>query len=102
MSDCCSTTKDGICSVSTGKTGFCPACGKKGKSVATLTVKSLVRDHTRAPRSGPYSFCHTPDCDVVYFSDLVAFRKRDLKVRVGIKETEGPRSPLLLLRLQSC
>jgi Zinc binding domain len=90
MSDCCSTTKDGICSVSTGKPGFCPACGKKGKSVATLTVKSLVRDHTRVDRSGSYSFCRTPDCDVVYFSSDTMFRKPDLKVRVGIKETEDP------------
>lgn len=90
MSDCCSTTKDGICSVSAGKPGFCPACGKKGRSVATLTVKSLVRDHTRVARSGSYSFCRTSDCDVVYFSDMATFRKPDLKVRVGIKETEDP------------
>ncbi len=90
MSDCCSTTKDGICSVSAGKPGFCPACGKKGKSVATMTVKSLVRDHTRVNRSGSYSFCRTPDCDVVYFSDSATFRKAEVKVRVGIKETEDP------------
>lgn len=90
MSDCCSTTKDGICFVSTGKPGFCPDCGKKGKSVATLTVKSLVRDHTRVAPSSSYSFCRTPDCDVVYFSDMTAFRKPDLKVRVGIKESTDP------------
>ena len=90
MSDCCSTTKDGICSVSTSKPGFCPDCGARGKSVATLTVKSLARDHTRVPRSGSYSFCRTPDCDVVYFSDSATFRKAELKVRVGIKETEDP------------
>ncbi len=90
MSECCSTSKADICSIPAAKPGFCPACGKKGKSVATLTVKSLVRDHTRVARSGSYSFCRTPDCDVVYFSDVTTFRKPDLKVRVGIKETEDP------------
>jgi hypothetical protein len=90
MSDCCSTTKDGICSIPAAKPGFCPACGKKGKYVATLTVKSLVRDHTRVARSGSYFFCRTSDCDVVYFSGTATFRKPDLKVQVGIKEAEDP------------
>ncbi len=90
MADCCSTAKDGVCTVPAAKPGFCPACGKKGKPVPTLTVKSLVRDHTRVARSGSYSFCRTPKCDVVYFSDNATFRKPDLKVRVGIKETEDP------------
>lgn len=89
-SDCCSTTKDGSCSIAADKPGVCPVCGKKGKSVATLTVKSLVRDHTRVARSGSYSFCRTPDCVVVYFSDGETFCKPDLKVRVGIKESAGP------------
>ncbi len=93
-SDCCSTAKHGICSVSTGKPGFCPTCGKQGKSVATLTVKNLVRDHTRVAPSGSYSFCRTPDCDVVYFSDGGIFCKPDLKVRVGIKESADPAAPL--------
>jgi len=58
--------------------------------VAVLTVKSLVRDHTRVPASVPYSFCRTPECDVVYFSDQAVFTKPDLKVRVGVKETADP------------
>ncbi len=67
----------------------CPLCGRKGKAVSMLTVKSLVKDHTRvAP--GAYLFCRTPDCDAVYFSPEAVFRKADLKVRVGVKETEGP------------
>jgi hypothetical protein len=90
MSDCCSSEKDGICSTSVTQSGLCPVCGKKGKSVATLTVKNLVRRHTRVASSLSYSFCRTPDCDVVYFSGDTMFRKPDLKVRVGIKETEDP------------
>jgi len=69
--------------------GVCPLCGKKGKAVSLLTVKSLVKDHTRvAP--GAYLFCRTPDCEAVYFSPEAVFRKADLKVRAGVKETEDP------------
>jgi hypothetical protein len=54
-----------------------------------LTVKSLVRNHAAVP-SRSYRFCRTRDCDVVYFADVVIFRKPDLKVRIGIKETDDP------------
>jgi len=87
---CCSTAKDGACSLPPSKPEVCPACGKKGKPVAVLTVKSLVRDHTRVPALVSYSFCRTADCEVVYFSDPAVFKRPDLKVRVGIKEAEDP------------
>ncbi len=90
MEECCQTSGGEACSPSAEKPGTCPACGKKGKSVTTLTVKSLVKDHTRVPASASYSFCRTPDCDVVYFASQALFNKPDLKVRVGIKETVGP------------
>jgi hypothetical protein len=63
---------------------------QKGKPVAVLTVKSLVRDHTRVPASVSYSFCRTADCEVVYFSPQAVFKKADLKAQVGIKETSDP------------
>ena len=90
MSDCSSTTKEGTCSLPTSNPEVCPSCGKKGKPVAVLTVKSLVRDHMRVPASVSYSFCRTMDCEVVYFSDQAVFTKPDVKVRVGIKETADP------------
>lgn len=90
MSDCCSSTKEGTCSLPTTPPGICPSCGKKGKPVAVLTVKSLVRDHRRVPVSTSYSFCRNTECEVVYFSDQSVFTKPDLKVRVGIKETVDP------------
>jgi hypothetical protein len=65
-------------------------CGTKGKTVATITVKSLVREHAAVPAAALFSFCRTPGCDVVYFSDQGVFKKADLKVRVGIKETTEP------------
>jgi len=90
MSDCCGTSKDEACTLPTPGPAECLNCGKKGKPVATLTVKNLVRDHTRVPASASFCFCRTPDCDVVYFTDHMVLHKPDLKVRVGIKETADP------------
>jgi hypothetical protein len=90
MSDCCEMTKEGTCSLPRSKLGVCPSCGKRGKPVAVLTVKGLVRDHTRVPAAISYSFCRTVNCQVVYFSDQTVFTKGDLKVRVGTKETADP------------
>jgi hypothetical protein len=56
MAGCCSTTQEGTCSIPTSEPGVCPSCGKRGKPVAVLTVKSLVRDHTRVPASGARRF----------------------------------------------
>jgi hypothetical protein len=69
---------------------FCPKCGAEGKSVKTITVKNLVRDHMRVLADTHYSFCRTQDCDLVYFSATQVFARADLKVRVGIKEQEAP------------
>lgn len=68
----------------------CPSCGERGKSVATRTVKLLVRDHTQVSAKGRYWFCPTPGCDVVYFGCGGSFRKPDIKVRVGIKKQDDP------------
>lgn len=90
MAKCCQTVEGESSSLSPAKAGACPSCGKKGKPVATLTVKSLVRDHTQVSASAPYSFCRTLGCDVVYFAGQAMFNKPDIKVRVGIKETADP------------
>ncbi len=87
MSGCCADRCETPAPVP--DSGACPQCGKKGKSVSTLTVKSLVENHTRVSPAD-YFFCRTRDCQVVYFSEKYLFRKRDLKVRVGLKETEDP------------
>lgn len=89
-SDCCSGSGEGACSLSTRNPGVCPSCGKQGKTVSVLTVKSLVLDHTRVSASSLYSFCRTPTCDVVYFGAEDVFEKKEVKVRVGVKETEDP------------
>ena len=90
MSDCCSVN---------AKTGnaplvmVCPVNGARSKQVDMLTVKSLVR---RLPLGMPdtqYYFCDSSECEVVYFpldTQAPLFRRGDLVVRVGAKETEDP------------
>lgn len=69
----------------------CPASGARAKQVDSLTVKSLVRHLPFAMRRAQYYFCGAPGCDVVYFSNdpkAPVFRRQDLLVRVGVKETD--------------
>jgi hypothetical protein len=37
-----------------------------------------------------YRYCASPDCEVVYFSSEHCFTTGDLRIRVGLKEKEGP------------
>ncbi|HEY3367030.1 MAG TPA: hypothetical protein VGK74_18410 [Symbiobacteriaceae bacterium] len=72
----------------------CPGCGSEGRRVKIETLQSLMKDDQKARISdGRYRFCGAPGCDVVYFADdgSQVFLKADLKVRVGVKETEAPR-----------
>ncbi len=90
MSDCCSTNP---------KTGtaplvmVCPVNGARSKQVDMLTVKSLIRRLLLGMLNTQYYFCDAPDCDVVYFAlemEAPMFRREDLVVRVGAKETADP------------
>ena len=87
MSNCCSSQ---TIEQQQASGCVCPACGMKGKAAPLLTVKNLVRDHTRVVASDSYSFCRRANCEIVYFCNQAAFTKADLKVRVGIKETAPP------------
>jgi CopZ-like zinc binding protein len=90
VSDCCQNPNEDASLFPAKTSGNCLACGKKGEVVSTLTVKSLVRDHVRVEASASYLFCRTANCEVVYFGGQVVFKKSELKVRVGIKETVDP------------
>ncbi len=72
----------------------CPACGKRGRKVKRVTLDSLLRPERRGDiGEDAYYVCTTPRCDRVYFSASNArtFRKSDLAVRFGLKETDAPR-----------
>ena len=90
MSDCCSVNE----SVREAPAVMdCPVSGTRSKRVAALTVKSLVRQLPLEMPKTQYYFCETLGCDAVYFpldTQAPLFRRGDLTVRVGAKETEDP------------
>ena len=90
MSDCCSVNSK---SHTAPVVMNCPANGARSKQVHMLTVKSLVRQLPLGMPDTQYYFCEASDCEVVYFAvDAQAprFRREDLMVRVGAKETADP------------
>jgi len=70
----------------------CPQCGQPGQPIATRTLKHMVQPESLETATKPgFHFCRSTDCDVVYFhSDGDCLRKSDVRVRVGMKETEDP------------
>lgn len=88
MSDCCGGSE---CTV--GTSAICQECGQKGKSVQKLTPENLLVEYKVSElKKTEYFFCPTKTCDVVYFTNdgNQYFKKEDVKVRVGSKETEDP------------
>ncbi len=89
MSDCCSVKG----SLAAPPVATCTVNGARSKQVDTVTVKSLVRQLPLGMPNTQYYFCEAQDCEVVYFaldSQAPIFRRRDLLVRVGVKETADP------------
>lgn len=87
MHECCapSPTAEGRLS--------CPRCGAPGKPVGEVTLRSILRPEALEALgfTGCY-FCRTPTCSALYFAeDGRVADKADARVRVGLKETQGPR-----------
>ncbi len=78
------------------KSNLCPVCGGKGKGVKRVTIESLLTEEARLRVASPdnFRFCPTPTCDVAYFrpGNGERFVRQDVRVRIGLKETEPPRS----------
>jgi hypothetical protein len=68
----------------------CPGCGGAGRAVLSRTLKHMVEPQFLAIVTKPgFFFCTSPDCEVVYFHpDGEQLRKVDVRVRVGLKETD--------------
>jgi len=72
----------------------CPSCGNAGKSVKTITLRSLLLlEKQENIKDESYYFCGSAECDTVYFTgkEEHTFAKADLAVRVGVKEKTFPR-----------
>ncbi len=72
---------------------ICPESKSMGRGIELVTVKALLKASSLRRLDGAnYYFCPAPDCDVVYFDSTASscFRKTELLVRVGQKESEDP------------
>src|SRR5207245_10270228 len=90
MSDCCSVNAN---TEAAPVVMTCPVNGARSKQVDILTVKSLVRQLPLGMPDTQYYFCDSSDCALVYFAfdtEAPRFRREDLVVRVGAKETADP------------
>ena len=69
-------------------------CGNNGRPVNEITLRNLVKSQKleAIKNLDGFHFCETPTCKVVYFNNeqQIYLQKKDVKVRVGIKETEDP------------
>ncbi|MFZ3385137.1 MAG: hypothetical protein WA144_14555 [Candidatus Methanoperedens sp.] len=86
--------KHSCCHVTEQSTSICTECGNTGKPVMEITLRSMVKEPVLETIGNPdgFYFCETPACEVVYFNNRqrVYLHKQDVKVRIGIKETENP------------
>ncbi len=86
--DCCNLPGS-----TTAVANRCRRCGAQGRKVNRETMESLLTPEARVRlRDTTYFFDRTPGCEIIYFSNEVDsyFAKDELRVRVGIKETESP------------
>lgn len=89
MIDCCKAPGE---SQRQGDHLRCRQCGYEGQPVGRITVQALLKPEARGEVNGSqYVFCETPTCPVVYYAaDGTRLRKEQVRVRVGLKETEDP------------
>src|SRR5713226_2852461 len=88
MASCCSVDDgDG-----TAETMACARCGQPGRRVERITLKALLKpDALERLSRGPYRFCPTPACEVVYFGPDSIFIREDVRLPVFQKERPGER-----------
>ena len=63
----------------------CPNCGHKGTKVENDTMIHHVKDISKIV-DGTYSFCHTPQCDIVYFCNKDTFTTSMVNKEIGFKD----------------
>jgi len=75
--------------------GVCPRCHQPGRPVPVKTVRAMVLPEVLAvlKEAGSYSFCPTPNCEVVYFNNVTGETICQDAVRVSVfqKSTDPKR-----------
>lgn len=89
MIDCCKAPRE---PKRQGNQILCNQCGREGRPVDRVTVEALLKTEALGEvRGKEYMFCETPHCPIVYYAaDRTEFEKNQVRVRVGVKETEDP------------
>src|SRR5258708_40128130 len=93
MSDCCSIESSTTAAKpEAGTKANCPCCSRPGQPVALRTLKHQVKPkHLETVETGSFNFCRTATCEAVYFNGgNTVLTKADVRVRVGLKETQNP------------
>jgi hypothetical protein len=69
----------------------CESCHGPSHSVTPRTMLLMLRPELFSKvGQQQYRFCASPECPVIYFSEGGHFITRDVRIRIGIKETEDP------------
>ncbi len=70
----------------------CPRCGQPGKAVSLLTLKHQVKlPHLAAVEAGPFAFCRSPECPVVYFNASgIELTLADVRQVPTVKNSDNP------------
>jgi hypothetical protein len=69
----------------------CPSCNGQSRPVTLRTMLLMLKpEFFNQVGENQYRFCASPECPVVYFSRERSFTTDDLRVRVGLKEKDGP------------
>lgn len=88
----CTTSETCQCGPAKPARVICPKCGGSGVPVKTITLKHMVLPEFLELAGKPgFHYCGARDCEVAYFHpDGERLRKRDLRVWIGLKETQYP------------
>lgn len=69
----------------------CRLCDGPSRPVTLRTMLLMLKpEFFDQVGENQYRFCASPECQVVYFSRERSFSTGDLRVRVGLKEKDGP------------
>jgi len=69
----------------------CLSCNGTSRPVTLRTMLLMLKpEHFDLVGEYQYRFCASPDCPVIYFSREHSFMIGDVRIRVGLKEKDGP------------
>jgi hypothetical protein len=93
MPDCCSVPPAAETAPAPAVSRLdCPRCGQPGKAVSQLTLKHQVKlAHLETVEAGPFAFCRSSECLVVYFNATgTTLLLDDVRQRPTVKTSANP------------